>query len=95
MCVLAKKISRETIFAKTPQQSDYVPQWQAVPASKPKPVFFESQNPMVAWLRKTFPESFLRDLLPKLALLVDPFRVMKVRRKNSFSNPEYYEIVRD
>jgi hypothetical protein len=95
ICILARKVSREQIFARTPQQSDYVPQWKSVQDGPPKPLFFESKNPLVVWLRKTFPESVCRELLPKFAVLVDPLRMWKTRRKNSFSNPEYYQRVRD
>jgi hypothetical protein len=96
MCVLAKKNSRETIFKSTPQQSDYVPQWQTGAGSQPaKSVFYGSSNPLVAWLSKTFPESVCRELIPRLAILLDPFRLLKVRRRNSFKNREYYERLPD
>jgi len=99
LCVMAKRISREVIFKTMPQQSDYVPQWQSAKpvaaALKAPAVPEEKTSPIITWLRKTFPESVCRELLPKLAIILDPFRIARYRRRNSFHNPEYYERVRD
>jgi len=93
LMVLAKKKSRETIFSKTPQQSDYVPQWQA--GAVPNPVQPDSGSRITAWLRSRFSETFCRETLPKLALILDPLRMARFRRKHSFQNREFYERVDD
>ncbi len=96
LCVLAKRISGEAIFKTTPLQSDYVPQWEGkTPAVKQPGQIFNSEtgNPVISWLRKTLPESVCREILPKLAVVVDPFRLWRHRRRNSFHNRETYERV--
>ena len=92
LMVLAKKISRETIFAKTPQQSDYVPQWQATddPKRSAQP---KAGSRVIGWLRSRFSESFCREVMPKLALLLDPFRLARFRRIHSFRNRKFYKRV--
>lgn len=87
--ILAQKVSRENIFKTVPQQSDYVPQWQA---GKGKDPFGESGfgRKVIAWLRAHLPETFYREWLPRLALLLDPCRVWRYRRKHSFANREFY-----
>jgi SAM-dependent methyltransferase len=94
LMVSAKRISRENIFARTPQQSDYVPQWQEGP----------NQNPMgqskgglriFTWLRSNLSETFCRETLPKLALFLDPFRLRRFRRQFSFRNKECYVREKD
>ena len=98
LCVMAKRIAREPIFKTTPQQSDYVPQWEgSTPPPKSSKQLFncETGNPVVSWLRKRLPESVCREVPLKLTILADPFRLFRHRRKNSFHNREYYERVRD
>jgi SAM-dependent methyltransferase len=93
LMVLAKKISRQNIFANTPQQSDFVSQWQTGALSNPLGQT-EKGAGLANYLRKKLPESFLREIMPRLAFLLDPFREWRFRRKNSFSNPELYKRVK-
>ncbi len=94
LMILAKKIFRENIFAKTPQQSDYVVQWQQATGSSPASQS-ASGSRVEAWLRGVFSETFCREILPKLALIVDPFRMARYRRENSFRNRKFYQQVKD
>jgi len=90
LMVLAKKISREAIFAKTPQQSDYVPQWQQGANANPMGQS-EKGGRTANWLRSMFSESFCREVLPQLALILNPFRLARFRRQQSFHNKESFQ----
>lgn len=94
LMVLAQKTSREAIFAQTPQQSDFVAQWQSGPISNPLRQSNQASK-LVSYLKRKLPESFLREILPRLAFLLDPFRMARFRRKNSFRNRELYERIRE
>jgi len=48
---------------------------------------------MEAWFGSRFNETFCREVLPKMALLLDPFRLARFRRENSFANKEFYQAV--
>lgn len=87
--VLAKKNSREVLFKMPPQQSDYVPQWQAGKAGDP---FGQSKvgQKVIAWLRRHVSEQFYREWLPRLALPFDPFRLWRFRCSQSFANRKSY-----
>lgn len=92
--VLARKLSRESIFKSVPQQSDYTPLWQA---GKPMADPFGQSGfgrKVVEWLRRSVPEDFYREVLPRLAVLADPFRLWRFRRSRSFGNRKYYSKVR-
>lgn len=91
--ILARKISPEVIFKTTPQQSDYVPQWEAGEAVADP--FHQSSfgRKVVAWLRNHLPEDFYRESLPRLAILLDPFRLWRFRRSRSFTNRTFYRKV--
>ncbi len=88
--VLAKKISREMIFKATPQQSDYLPQWEV--GKEVEDPFAQSNfgRQVIDWLRRHFSEQFYRESLPRLALLLDPFRLWRFRRSQSFANKKWY-----
>jgi hypothetical protein len=88
LCVVARKISADSRIRTSPQQSDYVPQWQQAEASGPAPP--QGQR-LGAWLKQALPESLWRDLLPRLVILIDPFRTWRFRRRFSFRNRRWYD----
>jgi hypothetical protein len=94
LMVLATKKECVPIFRATPQQSDYVPQWQAIEGSGGDAAKVES-SAVINWLRGRFSETFCRETLPKLARLVDPFRLVKSGRAHSFKNRRFYRRVKD
>ncbi|MEO8426500.1 MAG: hypothetical protein ABI651_05230 [Verrucomicrobiota bacterium] len=90
----ARKVSRDQIFKKFPQQSDYVEQWKTAEmrtSVAPKP----SGSKVTGWLRSSLSESFCREVLPRVAWFLDPFRRLRHRRKNSFHNHTLYRRLRD
>jgi len=91
--VLAQKKARAVLFRTTPQQSDYVPQWQAGEGADS---FGQSRfgRKVVGWLRGHFSEQFYREWLPRLAWPVDPFRLWRFRRSWSFANRKFYRRVK-
>ena len=94
LMALAKKISRETIFSKIPQQSDYLPKWE-MSGGQTASIQAKSDSPVIAWLRSRFSESFCREIMPKLALILDPFRLARFRRVHSFHNRKFYNRVEE
>jgi SAM-dependent methyltransferase len=90
--VVAKKVAREVLFKTPPQQSDYVPQWEA---GKEMDSLGQSSfgRGVVDWLRSHLSEHFYRESLPRLALILDPFRLWRFRRNQSFANREFYRKV--
>jgi hypothetical protein len=46
-----------------------------------------------AWLRGRFSETFCRETLPRLAFLLDPFRLWRFRRQFSFANRDCFRPV--
>jgi SAM-dependent methyltransferase len=91
--VLARKNSRQVLFKTPPQQSDYLPQWQAGEACDPF-----GQSPfgakIIARLRNALPEHFYREWLPRLAWVADPFRQWRFRRSQSLANRQSYRRLR-
>ncbi|GDY19114.1 hypothetical protein LBMAG56_04590 [Verrucomicrobiota bacterium] len=87
--VLARKVAHVPLFQKTPQQSDYVPQWQTGTTVDP---FHQSGwgRRVIAWLLGHFSETFCREWMSRLALVADPFRLPLHRRRKSFKNRELY-----
>lgn len=89
LLVLARRNSVVTPFQTTPQQSDYVPQWVQGAANQPM-AQSSGGGRVEAWLRARFNETFCRETLPRLALLLDPFRFSRGRRQFSFANRTYF-----
>lgn len=88
--ILARRTARQPLFAKTPQQSDYVPQWKQGAPSSPTDGSVVGRS-LVTWLRARLPESVSKEVLPRLALMLDPLRVLRNRRRNSFANRRNYQ----
>jgi hypothetical protein len=95
LMVLALKKARVPIFRTTPQQSDYVPQWQAAGDTPAGDATRQKPSAVIGWLRGQFSETFCRETLPKLALLLDPFRLTRFGRAHSFKNRRLYRRVND
>jgi hypothetical protein len=95
LMVLAEKKARVPIFRTTPQQSDYVPQWGVASGSGGDIARQQKSAGVINWLRSRFSETFCRETLPKLALLLDPFRLKRFGRKHSFKNQNLYRKVKD
>jgi len=92
LMVLAERVSREEIFKTVPQQSDYVPQWQAsLDHSAKEAVARSFSDRVIAWVRQHFPETLWREILPKIAVVVDPFRSARYRKERSFSNGKFFK----
>lgn len=89
---LAEKTAHVTPFTRTPQQSDYVPQWQAGVTSTPLGKMGQGSG-LEQRLRALFSEDFCREMLPRLAIVADPLRAWRFKRQNSFSNPKHYRRV--
>lgn len=89
--VLANKVARTPIFEKTPQQSDYVPQWESGKALADPLRQTSFGGKVVQWLRSHLSENFYREWLPRLARFVDPFRLWRFRRSRSFSNRKCFD----
>ena len=91
LMVLAKKLSNEALFQVCPQQSEYGADDQSVlnPANQNR-----FGRVLIRSLRRYFPESFWREWMPKLAVIVDPARRWRHRRRNSFTNRDFYSKVR-
>lgn len=89
--VLARKVAKEAIFKSIPRQSEYPADDQSVlnPTNQSK-----FGRVAIASLLRHFPESFWREWLPKLAVIVDPARRWRHRRRNSFGNRDFYSKVR-
>lgn len=94
LMVLARKTANTPIFHTFPQQSDYVPRWQSNKGDnlpkKPK-----RKRPLIDWLGNWFAESFYSELRTRLALLLNPRRLNRFRRKNSFRNETFYRRLDD
>jgi SAM-dependent methyltransferase len=95
LMVLAAKKERVPLFRTTPQQSDYVPQWQAPSGTGGDNSKKTYSSGVVGWLRGKFSETFCRETLPKLAWLADPFRLSRFGRAHSFKNKRLYRRVKD
>lgn len=91
LMVVARRTAAVTPFKTTPQQSDYVTQWQEGDVKPPNAQ--AAGGGMEAWLRARFSETFCRETLPRLALLLDPFRLGRFRRQFSFANRDYFRPV--
>jgi SAM-dependent methyltransferase len=92
LMVLAEKTAHVTPFRAAPQQSDYVPQWQAGRTVTPLDAMGGGSS-TEGWLRRTFSEDFCREVLPRLAGLLDPLRTWRHRRRNSFANRAWFRPV--
>jgi hypothetical protein len=86
LMVLAKRLSRVEIFGKTPQQSDYASLWRKGTAPG------REENAVTLWLRKTFSETFCREVLPRMAFFLNPLRFRGFRKRHSFSNSRFFEL---
>jgi len=87
LLMLAKKVANVPVFKTVPRQSEYGADDQSVLNPSNQSRFGRS---VIAGLLKNFPESFWREILPKAAVLVDPLRVWRHHRKNSFANRDFY-----
>ena len=90
--VLARKAEHLQKLSSTPQQSDYSAQWNTGQSSS----FLSaglSKNSLLGMLLRRFGESFCREMLPRLALPLDPLRWWRFRRRNSFRNRSFYRPV--
>jgi SAM-dependent methyltransferase len=90
LMVLAQKTSRRPLFGQTPQQSDYVPQWHGAPPVKSIDQPRRSGG-CEAWLRSKFSETFCRETIPRLALLLNPLRTRSFLRSKSFQDRSAYK----
>ena len=97
LMVLAQKSSRKPLFAKTPLQSDYVPQWTENKSLEVANMqsLRGGQGRLASWLFSTFSEEFCRVTLPRLAVILDPFRWRRWLRRNSFANREAYTRIKN
>jgi hypothetical protein len=89
--MLAKKVGNKPLFPSMPRQAELAAEDQSVlnPANQ------NSFGRMVIQcLVSTFPETFWRDWLPKVAAIVDPARTWRYRRRNSFSHNALFRKVR-
>jgi hypothetical protein len=85
--MLAKKIANVPIFKTVPRQSEYGADDQSVLNPTNQSRFGRS---VISSLLNNFPEKFWREWLPRAAGLVDPFRVWRHHRRNSFGNKDFY-----
>ncbi len=92
LMVLARRTEAVMPFKTTPQQSDYVTQWQEGDV-KPPNAQPAAAGGLEAWLRGRFSETFCRETLPRLAFLLDPFRLWRFRRQFSFANRDCFRPV--
>ena len=89
--MLAKKVSNRPLFQTMPRQAELAAEDQSVlnPANQ------NSFGRMVIQrLTRTFPETFWREWLPKVAAFVDPARAWRYRRRNSFEHNALFRKVR-
>jgi hypothetical protein len=88
MFVEARRMSIEKIFGRSPQQSDYSAQWaEGSSATHVDKVhtgrgWTSSVEYLPGWMRWR--------LLPALLWLLDPLRLVRWRRRNSFLNREFF-----
>ncbi len=87
--VQARKVASVEPFQTWPQQSDYTVQWQDGSPLKPLAATMTGGG-LAGWLLKHFPESFCRELLPKLAGWITPWRKRRFLRSLSFANRAAY-----
>jgi SAM-dependent methyltransferase len=87
LLMLAKKIANVPIFKTVPRQSEYGADDQSVLNPTNQSRFGRS---VISSLLNNFPEKFWREWLPRAAGLVDPFRVWRHHRRNSFGNKDFY-----
>ncbi len=86
--VLARKTAHVVPFRTFPQQSFFVEQWQPKAGSaSPEPGW---GHRLLRWVHSRFSEHFIRETLPRLALLLDPLRGVRWRRQNSFRNAAFF-----
>lgn len=97
LMVLAQKTARKPLFAKTPLQSDYVPQWTENKSLELENMLSlrRGQGRLAGWLLSTFSEEFCRETLPRLAVILNPFRWRRWLKKNSFANREAYTPIKN
>jgi len=89
LMILAQKVAHMTPFERTPQQSDYSEQWQKGESVSPLQAMRQGSR-LEGWLRSWLSEDVCREVLPRLAGVLDPFRSWRFRRANSFSNRRFY-----
>jgi len=87
--VQARKTRQVDVLRQAPQQSDYSVQWDAAAESAGPPPKAR-RSFLVNWLLQTFGESACLETLPRIAGWLDPFRLARSRRKESFHNREFY-----
>lgn len=92
LMVLAERVGREQIFKQMPQQSDYVTQWSGEGnhgAGDSKSATFSSR--LIGWVKAKCSETVWREILPRIAVFGDPFRMLRYRRERSFSNKKFFK----
>ena len=88
LMVLAKRTAARPIFARTPQQSDYVPQWEQGAATR-GPRHAASEK-LYRWLQTSLPPWALRRAIPAAVAMLDFRRGARWRRLHSFRNREFF-----
>jgi SAM-dependent methyltransferase len=96
--IRARKTAQVPVFKAWPQQSDYAEQWLSHGGTSARAALTPPQGQPSAglrgWLRRRFSEAVCRELLPRLAWFVDPLRLARFRRRNSFHNRALYRLVK-
>lgn len=94
LMVLARKTARCEILKRTPQQSDYTPRWEkgTGDSAVPRP---KDRKRTLAWLGQIIANSYYSTWGRRLTGLLNPFRLQRFRRKNSFKNRTMFQRVRD
>jgi hypothetical protein len=85
--MLAKKVENKPLFKEVPRQSEYGADDQSVlnPSNQ------SSLGRMVIGnLVKRFPEKIWRDLVPRLGVVLDPFRRWRYRKMCSFGDKDFF-----
>lgn len=96
LMVLARKTAQRELFQNTPQQSDYVPRWdnQTGNSTERRPKD-RARKRAQAWLGRIISDSYYSAWGQRLTWLVNPFRLQRFRRKNSFQNRTFFQRFRD
>jgi len=94
LMVLARKTARRDVLKSTPQQSDYTPRWEKGKgdSATPRP---QDRERTLAWLGRWIAGSYYSSLGRRLTWLINPLRLKKFRRKNSFHNRALFKRVQD
>jgi hypothetical protein len=88
LMVLARRTSVRPIFARTPQQSDYVPQWrQGAPRREARSA---AHDRLFGWMQGRLPAWMLHRVIPAAVRLLDPRRGARWRRLHSFRNRRFF-----